>query len=99
MTDPKLPADVRVETFHVADHHLTERILDMTTPNPETVLGGATIDVTIDGTIDSRNAGMQMPMIILGQHRLTRKQWEQVKRLGDLAWAEFERRVSDKETP
>jgi|HubBroStandDraft_2_1064218.scaffolds.fasta_scaffold508712_2 hypothetical protein len=99
MTDPKLPDGVHVEGFHVADHHLTERRLCLSVLNPELAIGPSKIAVTIDGTIDTRNGDLlQMPKLWLENTLYTRKQWEAVKRLGDLAWAEFERRISDKET-
>lgn len=94
MTDPKLPDDVRVEWFHGEEHRMTKRVLRLDTPNPDPRIGSPRMGLTVNGTLDTRNGDLQMPVLGLMQISFTRKQWEAVKQLGDLAWAEFDRRVS-----
>lgn len=92
-TNHEVAIEVRDQTTYHVDRSVTLKAKD-----PDAIAGmvtlSQTIEVTVGGTGSSYNADARPPTLKTNQvHQMwSRRQWELVKRLGDQAWEEYEKR-------
>ena len=99
MTDrEELPAGVLLEVRNSTRYYV-DQCVTLTTKDPE--YPELAFEVTVTGSVSSYEPKPTTPRLHFSSHatQSTRKQWELVKRLGDQAWDEYEKRfpVSSKE--
>lgn len=89
-----LPNGVRVEVRNQTRYHV-DKSVTLRVEDPEYVHPGPAMEVTVTGSVSNYEPKALPPKIQFASHLscgASRKQWELMKRLGDQAWDEYEKR-------